>query len=163
MHWLVASIAIAMLSFSFFLPKIPDTIKPASYTIHKSLGLTVLILMIFRIFWQIRHKRPNLPIKTRKLQHTLPRAIQYGFYIFLILMPLSGWIMATASQKAPVFFGIIKIPCPGIVPNHDLAKFMNASHKSIAWILIILLVLHVGDGIRHYFWKKDKYVQKMFF
>lgn len=162
-HWLVAALALAMLSFSFFLPDVPISIKPIAYTIHKSLGLTILAIMIFRVFWQFFHKRPNLPHKIKSLKRTLPRAIQYGLYVFLILMPLSGWIMATASKKIPLLFGLIAVPCPGINPNPSVAKFMNSSHKTIAWILIALVLIHIADGLRHYFWKKDKYIQKMLF
>lgn len=160
-HWFTAIIVLSMLVFSFALSDLPVNIKPTAYMLHKSFGLTILGLMLFRIVWIIHAGRPNLPGKMPDWERLFARVVQYGFYLFLILMPLSGWIMATASKRSPVFFGLITTPCPGISPNQALAKFMNSSHKTIAWILIALAFFHICGALKHHFLDKDEVLKKM--
>ena len=160
-HWLTAIIVLSMLTFSFFLSDLPSSIKPNAYMLHKSFGLTVLGLMLLRIIWIISAGRPSLPSNMPNWERIFARAVQHSFYLFLILMPLSGWIMATASKRSPVFFGLITIPCPGISPNQDLAKLMNSSHKIIAWILITLAFFHICGALKHHFLDKDEVLKKM--
>lgn len=161
LHWVIAVIVLAMLSLSFFLGDVPDSLKPSAYTIHKSLGLTVLFLMLIRIFWIFYIGRPSLPSNTPNWEYLLSRVVQYSFYIFLIIMPLAGWIMATASNRSPVYFGIQVLPCPWITPDPSLAKFMNLTHKTCAWILLGLVFLHISGALKHHFLNKDDVLKKM--
>lgn len=162
LHWLVASIVLPMLAFSFFLGDLTDQIKPTAYMLHKSFGLTVLALMIIRIFWIKHTGRPPLPATVPLWEKRFSRLVQYSFYLFLILMPLAGWIMSTAANKAPVYWGLFKLSLPGISPNKALASFFAQCHTIIAWTLIALLVLHIAGACKHYFIDKDKVTQQMF-
>lgn len=159
-HWLVAIIVLMLLT-GFFLQDWPKAYQPTVYTLHKSFGLTVLALMLCRIFFILRSNRPPLPAVTPKWERIFSRAVQHSFYLFLILMPLSGWLMSTASNKAPVYFGLIKVPFPGIPLNEALATWMNQTHKTLAWVILILVFLHISGALKHHFINKDDVLRKM--
>jgi len=159
-HWLIAIIVISMLSFSFFLSDVPEQYSPLAYMLHKSFGLTVLCLMVFRIIWIRYHGRPLLPATLPSWQKVLIRSVQYSLYVFLFAMPISGWVMSVAANKTPLFFGLFHVPLP-IEPNKALAGFMSQTHTIIAWILIGLITLHVAGALKHYLINKDNVLQSM--
>ena len=159
-HWLIAFLVICMLSFSFFLDDVKKPYQGTAYMIHKSVGLSILFLMLLRIIWIWYKGRPELPLTVPKWQHYAARTVQYCFYVFLIVMPLSGWIFSVAANHTPSFFGLFKVPLP-IAPNKALDEFFEDTHTVIAWILIALVVLHVAGAFKHLFIDKDKVVQSM--
>ncbi|MDA9271862.1 cytochrome b [bacterium] len=161
LHWSIALIVIAMLSVSFFLNDLADHAKPMAYMIHKSLGLTVLILMIIRIVWLMHKGKPALPKSVPFWERSLSTIVQYSFYLLLIVMPLCGWIMSVASNKIPVYFGLFNVPLPGIVPDKAVAEFFKQCHHTIAWVILGLVVLHIAGAMKHYVVDKDKVVQRM--
>jgi cytochrome b561 len=163
LHWLIASIVILMLAFSFFLEDVPKSSQALAYMIHKSCGLTVLALMIPRILWLLHRGRPDLPKTVPRWEKLLSLTVQYSFYICLFAMPLSGWIMSCASDHTPQWFGLIALPFPGITPDQELADWMGEAHEAIAWILIGLLFLHVSGALKHHFLDKDQILRRMSF
>ncbi|KTD21153.1 cytochrome b [Legionella londiniensis] len=160
LHWLIAVIVIIMLSVSFFLEELPKQYQPTAFFIHKSFGLTVLFLMVIRLFWISYAGKPDLPLTVPFWQKTLARSVQFILYLFLFAMPISGWIMSVAANKPPSFFGLFQANLP-IEPNKALAQFMNQLHELFAWILIVLIALHLAGALKHYFIDKDKVLQSM--
>ena len=89
------------------------------------------------------------------------------FYVLIIAMPLTGWIMASASSDAPTrYFGLVDIRLPGI-PALDLAtregleEGFEQVHGNLAWVIIGLLVLHVAGALKHQFVDKDGLLARM--
>jgi cytochrome b561 len=161
LHWLIAIVVILMLCLSFFMGDVPESWMSVVYTTHKSLGITVLALMILRACWMLYCGKPKLPPTVSALEAYLSRFIQYGFYILLIAMPISGWVMSVAAKKIPSYFGLFSLPLP-IEPSKPLASFMNETHEVIAWLLIAFATLHILGALKHYFWDKDKVLQSMY-
>lgn len=160
LHWLIAIIVIVMLTAGFFLGDLPKQYRPTAFFFHKSFGLTVLFLMVIRLLWIAFTGKPNLPITVSFWQKALARSVQFSLYLFLFAMPLSGWIMAVSANKPPPFFGLFHANLP-IAPNKNLAHFMNDLHTVFAWTLIVLILLHIAGGLKHYFIDKDRVLQSM--
>lgn len=160
-HWFIALIVILMLAGSFFLDDVPEQYRSQAFMYHKSFGITVLVLMLFRLLWLGYTGRPDLPPSVPQWQRFLARFVQYALYFFVILMPLCGWIMSVAANRIPVYFGLVQLPLPGIAPNEALSDLMNQAHKTIAWIIIGLLVLHIAGAVKHYFIDKDGVINRM--
>lgn len=161
LHWLIAIMVITMLSGSFFLDDLPGELKGTAFMLHKSFGLTILFLMLMRIFW-ISHKgRPELPSTVSSWEVVLSRVVQGLFYILLIIMPLCGWIMSVAANRIPVYFGLFPVPFAGIPHNEFLAGLMNRAHITIAWVLVSLVFLHVAGALKHHFINKDNVLKRM--
>lgn len=160
-HWLIAVIVILMLSGGFFLEDIPKQYAGVAFMMHKSIGLSILALMILRLLWILHAGRPPLPGTVRPWERILSRIVQYGFYLFLILMPVSGWVMSVAAGRVPTFFGLFNVPMPWITPNEHFSNVMFSVHQVIAWTLIVLVVLHVSGALKHHFIDRDDVLRKM--
>ncbi|KTD36697.1 cytochrome b-561 transmembrane protein [Legionella nautarum] len=161
LHWFIAFIAILMLIGSYFLEDLPEQYRGFAFMLHKSFGISLLFLMLFRLIWIWRTGKPPLPLSVPLWERILSSTVQYALYFFMIAMPLCGWIMAVAANKAPYFFGLFHLSIPGIKPNQALSHLMKETHNTIAWVIIVLVILHIAGAIKHYFIDKDKVLQRM--
>ena len=148
-HWLTAFLVISMLSVGFFLNDIPEQFKGIAYMLHKSTGITILFIMIVRLTWIILHGKPKLPPFIKPWEQNVSRIVYFSLYLFLFVMPLSGWIMSVAANKIPEYFGMFKAPLPWVGSNKPLAGLMSNAHEIIAWILIVLITVHVLVILKH--------------
>lgn len=162
-HWVLAVLVIGMLCVGFFMDDFPKQYKAVVFLMHKSLGISILFLMIIRFIWVHAKGKPALPTTMKLWEKFLSRIVQYGFYILLVIMPLSGWIMSVAADKIPVYFGLFKLPLPWIGVNKALAKLMAEWHETIAWILIVLIILHILGALKHHYIDKDNVLRSMWF
>lgn len=162
-HWLIAVIVILMVTGSFFLDTLPEQYISTAFMYHKSMGITILFLMIMRLIWLAYTGKPPLPATVPAWQRIAAHFVQYALYFFVILMPLCGWIMSVAADKAPYYFGLFQLSLPGIEPNKALSSLMKQAHNTIAWIIIMLIALHIAGALKHRFIDKDRVFQRMWF
>lgn len=160
-HWIIAFAVIAMLIFGFFLENIPDQFQGTAYMLHKSTGITILFLMILRFIWIHVSGRPSLPESMKQWEKILAHIVQHGFYILLLIMPLSGWIKSVAADKIPSYYGLFNLPLPWVTHDKSFAHFMSEVHETIGWILIIFIVLHSAGALKHHFIDKDDVLRRM--
>lgn len=161
LHWLIALAVIVMLIIGFLLDDIPDEYAGTVYMLHKSTGITILFLMIIRFIILHAQGKPPLPESVKWWERTLSKFVQNTFYVLLLIMPLSGWIMSVASDHVPVYFGLFKAPLPWISPDKSLAEIMESSHGIIAWVLIVFILLHIAGALKHHFIDKDNIFRRM--
>lgn len=125
---------------------------------HKVTGVAILILMVLRLFWMLINIKPELPnasIWERMLEH----AVHALFYVLLIVMPLSGWMMSSAAEKPPhIFNWSFSLP---VQHSKPVIMFFKSIHNTLAIIIIVMICLHVLAALYHYFIKKDDVLQRM--
>ncbi|WP_294829406.1 cytochrome b [uncultured Gilliamella sp.] len=157
-HWLsavVVILAFLIIMFKIILSQFLGGM-PNIYLLHKSIGVLVFILTIWRIKVIIQYGIPDVLDKHQRLQRILSKSTQGFIYIFLLIVPLSGYLM---SSRPLNFFGIISIPAIN-VPN-EFYQFFHTTHLVSSYLLAILIMLHVIGALYHYFWVKDKVLQSM--
>lgn len=157
-HWLSAVVVILAFSTIMFKIILSQFLggMPNIYLLHKSIGVLVFILTIWRIKVIIQYGIPDVLDKHQRLQRILSKSTQGFIYIFLLIVPLSGYLM---SSRPLNFFGMISIPAIN-VPN-EFYQFFHTTHLVSSYLLAILIMLHVIGALYHYFWAKDKVLQSM--
>lgn len=164
-HWLIAVLILAMLIVGFVMVGLPDTyrFRGTIYGLHKATGLCLLGLVVLRALWALANpipsSMPNSPVWERILKHIT----HFLLYVVLFVMPLSGWAMSTAAGKFPSLFGWILVPMPGIPQSKELARAMAEVHEITAWVIIVLVSLHVMAVFKHHFINKDVVLKRMLF
>ena len=137
------------------------------YTSHKTMGLIVLALMLTRVLWRFTHKPPALPISSMpSWQVYAAHTAHFLLYVFAILTPLFGWIMASASPYTIKLFGI------WIVPKLPIAAFgleletiqyiAHEGHELCALLLALTMIMHIGGALYHHFINEDGIMLRMF-
>lgn len=165
LHWVTALTIIAMIPFGFFMGDLPITLKFSAYALHKSIGLTVLTLSIFRLVWRLLNPPPALPAGMKPYEVFAAKATHWLFYALIIAMPLTGWLMVSASQKYPtIFFWLGEVPflpMPEGIDKKETAHLFNEYHELLAFGAIALILLHVGAALKHHFVNRDTVLTRM--
>lgn len=157
LHWTIALALGFQLALGFSMPKNESGF--ALFQLHKSVGITILLLTLARLAWRLTHRPP--PAVEGGFQGFLAKAVHALLYVFMIGMPLTGWaVVSTSRIEVPtVFWGVIPwphLPLPGGV--HEAAE---ETHEILAWIGVSLIVLHVAGALRHQFLLKDGLLRRI--
>ncbi len=154
-----------MLPIGFLMEDFPISIKFLTYNAHKSIGLIIIGLSIFRLVWRLLNPPPALPDSVPRNQQRLAHAAHWGLYAFMILMPLSGWIMVSANPKFPIdFFGLGNapfLPLPHLDDPKATSALFNSAHYFIALGGIALLLAHIGAALKHHYVNHDSILHRM--
>lgn len=162
LHWIIAILIIVMLVVGFFMGDLPKEtgLQGFTYNAHKITGLIILLLVCIRFIWTLINVKPDLPGTPSFLEKFAERSVHWLFYLVMFAMPLSGWIMATAAGYNPHMFGI-HFAMPFIHKSKSLSDFAESTHEIIAWVIIVLLVLHIAAALFHHIVKKDDVLKRM--
>jgi len=128
--------------------------------LHQSFGMTVLVLTVLRLLWRRHSPPPELPKGMKPLQRRLANLSHTAFYVILLVMPLSGWLMASGKGTGATWFGLWN--WPKLLPQNDaLFEAMHSTHETLKVVLFFLALLHIGAALKHQFWSKDGVLIRM--
>jgi cytochrome b561/polyisoprenoid-binding protein YceI len=158
LHWAIAALLAFQISVGWALEDLGAR-GFSLYQLHKSIGISVLLLTLARV--AVRYWKPRPTPTEGGWQGGLAKAVHGGLYIFMLGAPLTGWaLVSTAKVKVPtLIFGLIPLPhLPLPISAHGLAE---SGHGLLAWIGIALLLLHVAGALRHHFLIGDGLLWRM--
>ena len=169
LHWLIALGILALLGLGLAMTRgsLPPMDRFAFYQWHKSIGLTVLVLMVLRVLWRLFHTPPPLPVAMPKAERRAAGAAHLALYGLLLAMPLVGWAMVSASPYniPTVLYGMIPWPHLPVLPELPnkaaVEGVLKLVHSYGAWLLMALLLLHVGAALRHHLALRDDTLWRM--
>jgi len=147
LHWLIAALMLGAVVAGFVMEDLPLELKRQVVSLHISVGITVLALAIIRLVMRVTTSVPAIPDGLHSWQGKAGRAVHYLFYVTMLAIPISGYLMVTARGKTPSWFGL-DLPVL-IAPNETLAEIAYESHEYIAFAFIGLFVLHVAAALKH--------------
>ena len=172
LHWIVALLIFTNVGLAWTWPNLlPDAQVRPAIDLHKSIGITILGLAILRILWRFGHRPPPLPSNYAQWERTASLIVHWGLYAILFAMPLTGWIMDSAYEKAattPMYlYGLIQWPRIGFIVTMDPATkksvhdTFGAAHALIAYAVYALFVLHVAGALKHQWLDGTRELQRM--
>ena len=164
LHWTLAGLILGLIAAGFLMTQdwLPHRFKV--YQWHKSFGIIVLLLSVFRLIWRLTHKAPALPEGMKGWEIAAAKFTHIGFYVLMIGVPFLGWAMVSASTL-PVeneIFYLIPLPdMPGISASKAAEARLKFFHEAGAKLILLLFVLHVGAALKHHFIEKDGTLLRM--
>lgn len=161
LHWILALAIIFLLFLGFFMHSASGSTKINLINIHKSIGISIIILTIIRVIWRLFNTPPKLPKSIKKWEKNTAKIFQLGLYLLSFIMPISGWIMSTASNHIPKFWWWFKLPFPYAKTNYKLAGFTHDIHSITAWVFIGFISIHVLAALKHHFVNKNNILKSM--
>lgn len=160
LHWLMA---ICILSMLFIGVGMVSTIMPkylALVSVHKSLGITILVLALIRLAVRLRYGAPPLPMDLPEPMKLAAVLSHYVLYALMIGMPLIGWAMMSAAQYPIVIFGNVRLP--PILPQSDsLHALLWDAHYYLAFCFFALVLLHIAAALFHALIRRDGVFEAM--
>lgn len=169
LHWLIA----AALAFQIglgeameHLPRGPQQFDVAQF--HKAVGITILVLTLWRIAVRFSTPRPA-PMGDAGWAQRLAGITHWGLYAFMLLAPLSGWIATSTSRfKLPIdMFGVFHWPAFPMMAGLEeaarksLHEFAEDVHGGLVKIAMLLFLLHIAGALRHQFLMRQPTVERM--
>jgi cytochrome b561/polyisoprenoid-binding protein YceI len=179
LHWAIAAAILANLLIGWWMKSaIGETATQAraiaAFQLHKSIGLTVLLVTALRLVWRFTHKPPPLPAGMARWERFAARGTHWAFYILMVLVPLSGWTYVSSQwadgkplNVPTLWFGLFQVP--HLFDAHAMTDAARAAvsqrnaaaHYYLAWSMAGLFVLHVAAALEHHFRNRDRVLTQM--
>ena len=161
LHWLIAALVVTQIGLIWAHEATEGPISREFVTLHKSVGLSILVLTLVRLGWRIANPAIPLPAETPRWQKLLARGNHVLFYVLLLAMPLVGWAASSAAGRDIVWFGLFNWPLLPIGGGREMAGNLMDVHEAAAKLLIFLVVLHVIGALKHQFIDRDNVLHRM--
>ena len=161
LHWLVALLIFTQFALGWLAAtwRLSPT-KLDLFVWHKSIGMVVLALVVLRLVWRLATPAPPLPAAMPAWQRAAARTSHVLLYIVMLGMPLTGWVINSASGVPFKIFWRIPLPSITAADKH-VADIASLVHFSLGVLLALLLLVHIGAALRHHFIQRDNVLIRM--
>lgn len=182
LHWLIAFGILCMFGIGWYMSGLPkdapkamaydlfdlgiytwqlaEAVSPRTFyfNLHKSIGVTLLALITFRVFWRLTHEPPALLPTLKTWEKKLASVSHKALYFLMFAVPVSGLIMATYSKFGVKWFGFPLIPG---LDNKAVRETFLEVHEIAGIILLLVIILHVAGALKHKLIDKDETLKRM--
>ncbi|MBS0342678.1 MAG: cytochrome b, partial [Proteobacteria bacterium] len=161
LHWVVALLIAVQLVVGWMAAtwRLSPT-KLELFVWHKSTGLLVLLLVVVRLAWRLTHTAPALPADMPRWERRAAAASHFLLYAAMLALPLSGWVVNSASGVPFSIYWLVPLPAIAPVDRH-VTDVASAVHLVLGILLIALVAIHVVAALRHHFIKRDDVLVRM--
>jgi cytochrome b561 len=159
-HWLMALAILGNGLFGLLMDLARSPMQKINWlALHKSIGLTVLGLFALRLLWRALDRRP--PDETAPRWQQLTAHLVHGvLYLMMAAIPLSGWWFNSLAGKPLQWFKLFSVPA--LAGKSDaLAHVARDLHEYLFWLLLLLLVVHVGAALKHHLVHRNNVLRRM--
>ena len=145
LHWLTAALALAVLPLAWVAISLPPTpAKGSLFVLHKSVGLTILAIVVLRIVWRMIRPAPPDPQAPRLLT-LIGRINHYLLYAIFLIMPISGYLLSALSGRDTPYFWLFTIP--GLHKDEARAEDRRVDPLVGQWFVYALVLLHIAGTV----------------
>ena len=160
LHWLIVALLMVQYPLGWLMPEIHRAMKPGdAMTFHISFGITILTLMVARLFWRITH--PVAPEGSLPAwQKMISEAVHWLLYGLVFATTMTGWLFAShRGWSISLFYAI---PLPMLTSEAELlGNSIGRWHGTMEWALLLLIGSHVAAALAHTFIFRDRIMQRM--
>lgn len=172
LHWTMAILILGMLAVGTYMTKLELGGERFQLTqTHKSFGFVVFVLACIRVAWRwLTPAGPPPPETSRAWERAASRFTHAAIYVLMLTLPLTGWLMASASPfndpDAYIYipnmvFGLFEMPDPISPGDPALSKTLGAIHLYAGYALAALLLIHIAAALKHHFIHRDSVLTRM--
>lgn len=182
LHWLIGIAILAMFGLGWYMSELPkdapkamafdlfdlgiynwqltEEVSPRTFyfNLHKSIGVTLLGLIVLRIFWRITHRPPALLDSLSAAEKKLATAGHHALYLLMLLVPVTGVLMALYSKYGLKWF------CTDLfagLDNPAMRDTFKEAHEVLGVVMLVVIIVHVLGAIKHKFIDKDGTMDRM--
>ena len=169
LHWIIGAIIIFLIGLGFYTDNFVTDIYEqfGLIQLHKSWGFTVFILVAIRLVWRLVNPAPPMPDGMKRWERFGAHVGHYGLYALMIVMPLSGWLMSSASELQELYniknmvFGLFEMPDPFQPGDKALEEVFGTIHWACAILMTVLIIGHAAAALKHHFVVRDNVLRRM--
>lgn len=160
LHWIVVVLMFSVVPLAWVMVNMPQTApdRDLVYTLHKSVGVTILALAVIRLAWRATHPTPA-PRHAARWDAAVSAATHWLLYLILFLMPVSGYLLSSASGASVSYFGLFDLPA--LSRSDALSNAAKAVHLTTQWAVYALVLLHLAGTAWHVVVRRDGTLERM--
>jgi cytochrome b561 len=160
-HWVVALLILGELVLGQVIERTAlSPLKLDLFVWHKSIGVTILLLVILRFGWRLLHSPPAPLAGTPAWETKLARIGHILLYVLMFAVPLAGWCVSDTSRIPFKVFWLV--PAPDLMTaDRELSELAADVHGALTKLLAVVVLIHIAAALRHYFFLHNKVLQRM--
>jgi cytochrome b561 len=162
LHWVLAIGLFYQLGLGLWMediPKDPPGIRAGWFNLHKSIGICLGFLILWRLGWRVTHSVPAPPIGNTDFQNKLSQWAHRALYLCMVVLPVSGFMGSSFSPYPVKFFGL---PLPKLwEPSPEGKELFSEIHEVTAFVMMIIIILHISAAVWHQWVKRDGLLSRM--
>ena len=153
LHWSMALAIFAMLFVGIGMVA-SVSLRPALVSLHRPLGIAILLLVIVRLVNRLLHRPPPLPADLPRVQAVAAKSSHWLLYTLMFAMPLVGWSMLSAGGYPVTMFKGFTLPA---IARHDamLYAVLRTAHTWLALLLFVTVLAHLAAALYHAWVRRD--------
>jgi len=154
LHWGMAVLILGLFFLGEYMVDLDyyDAWYQSAPNLHRSIGIIVGLFLIFRLAWRLSNLRPASTAP--RWEQLIAMWIQRIFYVLILLIVISGYLITTADGQAVSVFNWFDIPA--VFDSYDNQEDIAGEiHEWLSHIFIILFVLHASAALKHHFINRD--------
>lgn len=161
LHWIMLLLLLAVYAAIELKGLFPSDGDPSQIlkTLHAMLGLSVLALVLLRIVLRLTGQRPCIVPEPSNVQKIVSRVMHASLYVFMLAMPLAGWLCLSAQGQAMPFLGMELPALMGADPH--AADVLEEAHETLGIAGYYVIALHAMAALYHHFILKDNTLVRM--
>ncbi len=161
MHWLLASTILFMFGLGLYMVDLTyyDTWYRGSLNLHKSIGITLMMLWSTVVIWRSMNTKPQ-PEPAPNHELLAAKAMHWALYLIIAALLITGYLISTADGRSISVFSLFEISAlPKLIDNQE--TIIGEIHEILAWSMIGLVTLHGLAALKHHIIDKDKTLRRM--
>ena len=161
LHWLIAAAILGTFLLGQYMTGLqlsPAKLKLYSY--HKWIGVTIFLLVLIRLAWRASHRPPAPPASMPAWQHSAASIAHFFLYALTLAIPVSGWLMSSASGFQVVYLGLLPVP-DLLAKSKDAADQLKQLHEALNWLMVLVVALHMAAALKHHIVDRDEVLRRM--
>jgi cytochrome b561/polyisoprenoid-binding protein YceI len=163
-HWVIAAAIVIQILLGLRMGSGHSATTYALFQLHKSIGITILVLSLGRLAWRLVNPPPPPPPRQPRWERIASQVVHGGFYLAMIGLPLTGWLIVSSSRTniPTILYGLIPWPhAPGVAElpaasKHVVNLASSASHQLLVKLVYALLAVHLGAVAKHQLMDRDE-------
>lgn len=160
LHWIVVTLIIVQWAIAKYAAGQSLGGKVVPLGLHKSIGISILAISIFRLTWRFVSVHPASEPTLKPWENSLAKACHVGLYALVFALPLTGWLMSSARNFPVSWFGFFRLP-DLVSPDQALFAQMRSLHGVLFVALLLVALLHVLGALKHHFLDRNEVLLRM--
>ena len=154
-HWVIVALILVMAYIGLTMGDLPNGPRKINiYALHKSIGLTILALVVLRVLWRVYAGAPAPVPGTPTWQQRIASVTHFLLYALLFAIPLSGWVLNSSAGYPLQWFKLFNLPAL-VTRDADLRQLAGNVHELLFWSLVGLALLHAAAALYHHIFQRD--------
>ena len=162
LHWILAIALIAMYFVGDWMVDLDYYSKwyKDAPDLHRSFGVIIGLLMLARLLWNQLQTRPRHLDPNSVRMNWMASATHYLFYLLILVLVISGYLISTAKGQGIEVFGLFELPA--LLPDDaDRGELAGKVHEYLGLGFIVLVAVHALAALVHHFFYKDRTLKRM--